>query len=664
LLIAALLTLVVVGVSSSPAVARPTSPHMILPMKSVHLAPPAPGLGKTGPLPEPAEQSVSVSSAISSAMPPRKAGPVDPIRLRVLVIAANGQEADLPAIKQALDFLGTPYTVYIASQTPNGLTPGYLSSGPEAFFQAVILTSGDLVYWDGTQYKGALTTAEWTNLANFESAFGIRQVSWYTFPTSDYGFNAPNWSGDTTPPAPPATANFTSPAGTGVFSYVNAALPLTITYAWVYKATPIVDPSNVPILQDGSGNALGLIKTYPNGRANLALTFDSNANLLHNLQLAYGVVNWATKGLFLGERHVYLATQPDDIFIDNKTWPASTPCNTSVDDPSLPSFRLSGPDITKLIEWQTARRSDPQTQSFAFELPFNAYGATGVYNPDTLTPTLIANQGYFYWVSHTWDHEDMTAMTYDAAMAEISQNNAYAAANFTNYSAGSLITPNMSGLNNAQVMMALVASGVNYILSDTSVSGGDNPSPNAGRFSALQPSVFIIPRHPTNLFFNVFQPVDWVAEYNCHYRSYWGRDLSYTEILDKESDIMLRYLLKGDIDPLMFHQPNLRAYDGTHSLLGDLIDATITKYKRYFNLPAVTLPQGQIGDRMVNRTVYNTAGCSASIIPNTSITITCNDAAVYVPVTGLNTVDAETYGGQKISFVLVQPGAPVTLPLT
>jgi hypothetical protein len=114
----------------------------------------------------------------------------------------------------------------------------------------------------------------------------------------------------------------------------------------------------------------------------------------------------------------------------------------------------------------------------------------------------------------------------------------------------------------------------------------------------------------------------------------------------------------------MFHQPNLRAYDGTHSLLGDLIDATITKYKRYFNLPAVTLPQGQIGDRMVNRTVYNTAGCSASIIPNTSITITCNDAAVYVPVTGLNTVDAETYGGQKISFVLVQPGAPVTLPLT
>jgi hypothetical protein len=158
--------------------------------------------------------------------------------------------------------------------------------------------------------------------------------------------------------------------------------------------------------------------------------------------------------------------------------------------------------------------------------------------------------------------------------------------------------------------------------------------------------------------------VDWVAEYNCHYRSFWGRDLNYTEIIDKESDIMLQYLLKGDIDPLMFHQTNLKAYDGTHSLLGDLIDATIVKYKRYFNLPINTFTQNQIGNRMGNRTVYNTAGCSASIIPNTSITITCTTSSVYVPVTGLNTVDAETYGGQKISWVLVQPGIPVTLPLT
>ena len=37
-------------------------------------------------------------------------------------------------------------------------------------------------------------------------------------------------------------------------------------------------------------------------------------------------------------------------------------------------------------------------------------------------------------------------------------------------------------------------------------------------------------------------------------------------------------MLMGDMDPQMFHQSNLHAYDGTHSLLGDLYDATFTTY--------------------------------------------------------------------------------------
>src|SRR5206468_2897952 len=110
-----------------------------------------------------------------------------------------------------------------------------------------------------------------------------------------------------------------------------------------------------------------------------------------------------------------------------------------------------------------------------------------------------------------------------------------------------------------------------------------NPSPNAGICSPGQPAVLMIPRHPTNLYFNVSTPAEWVAEYNSFYGQAglipppwgWGYDLNYEQILDRESQALLSYLLKGDIDPLMFHQPNLRAYDGTHTLLGDLLDATL-----------------------------------------------------------------------------------------
>ena len=41
-----------------------------------------------------------------------------------------------------------------------------------------------------------------------------------------------------------------------------------------------------------------------------------------------------------------------------------------------------------------------------------------------------------------------------------------------------------------------------------------------------QPGVFVIPRRANNLFFNVATPAEWAAEYNCHYNSYWGRNLT------------------------------------------------------------------------------------------------------------------------------------------
>src|SRR5438128_1595967 len=47
--------------------------------------------------------------------------------LRVLVIAADGSEVDLPAIRQTLDYLGTPYTIYLAAKNAGGLTADRLS---------------------------------------------------------------------------------------------------------------------------------------------------------------------------------------------------------------------------------------------------------------------------------------------------------------------------------------------------------------------------------------------------------------------------------------------------------------------------------------------------------------------------------------------------------
>ena len=136
-------------------------------------------------------------------------------------------------------------------------------------------------------------------------------------------------------------------------------------------------------------------------------------------------------------------------------------------------------------------------------------------------------------------------------------------------------------------------------MSDTSIAGYNNPSPNAGIYNSIQPSILMIPRHPTNLFYNVSNQGDWTAEYNCMYASYWGHNLTYAQILDQESQMMLVNILKGDIDPYMFHEENMRSYDSKgDTILGDLLNATLQKYKQYYNLPLQALMQEKLGQKV------------------------------------------------------------------
>jgi hypothetical protein len=172
----------------------------------------------------------------------------------------------------------------------------------------------------------------------------------------------------------------------------------------------------------------------------------------------------------------------------------------------------------------------------------------------------------------------------------------------------------------------------------------------------------MIPRRPTNLYYNVSTPTQWTNEYNVIYHSYWGRDLTYDEILDKESEVLLQYLLRGEVDPWMFHQANMRAYDAVHTPLGDLLDRALAKYRRLFVLPIRSPSFIALGEWVDNRMRYSAAGVvRASFSPSQgTMTITASDAVV-VPVTGVCSGSSETYGGQCISHVPVGPGQTAVL---
>ena len=69
-----------------------------------------------------------------------------------------------------------------------------------------------------------------------------------------------------------------------------------------------------------SGYAIASVTHYPDGRENLAVTAANNPYLLHSELLSYGLINWVTKGVFIGQRHVNLDAQVDDLLIDDDIW--------------------------------------------------------------------------------------------------------------------------------------------------------------------------------------------------------------------------------------------------------------------------------------------------------------------------------------------------------
>jgi hypothetical protein len=309
--------------------------------------------------------------------------------MRLLVINnaeanAGAGYADYPAITQILNYVGIPYTVIdVGSST---FTQPTLSDGNcHGYYQGIIYAFGNDIYTNSSLY---------TALTSYEITFGVRQLNWFTDPTTDFGLTASTGSVASTSTD---TAYYQS-AAKSVFYYANTANPITISGAYIYLTAPAAAGTATgsttvsqvtPLLMDGSadntGNTLSAITQFADGRQYLTQMFDSNPYLTHDLVLAYGLMNWVTKGVFLGDYHVYAAASADDNFISDSEWIPGTTClanpqtldRTAPDASSLPVFRADAADMTQLVTWQKTKQTDPLLSQFQLTLAFNGVGTTG-----------------------------------------------------------------------------------------------------------------------------------------------------------------------------------------------------------------------------------------------------------------------------------------------
>ena len=282
------------------------------------------------------------------------------------------------------------------------------------------------------------------------------------------------------------------------------------------------------------------------------------------------MVSWVTQGIFLGERHVYASPQIDDLFVASALYPGTGQ-----------TYRMTGADMQTFADWQRARQANPVFAGFRAAWVFNGYGAR-VGGADPLTSAAMTLAPGFTWISHTWDHRVLTGMSYASAFDELSLNNQFAiGAALAPYRIDNLVTPEISGLDNAEAMRAAWDIGVRQLASDTAKPEGRSKTPNSGIRNVVVPDLLEVPRRPTEVYYNVSQPAEWIAEYTAMYPGTY----TYDKLLATQSDQLLRYLLRGENCPWMFHQANVRDNGGGHSLLRDVLDAAFDRYLARASFP-------------------------------------------------------------------------------
>lgn len=638
----------------------------------------------------------ALAPIVLGAAPPQPL-PTQRVDLRVLVVGVTGSEPEYEAWQAALQREGVPLTALTAGSINDGVLADYGAN--RAKFQAVIVTTG-----------APLPTAAANALTKFEATFGIRQISeignFGGSPTS-HGLNNPF----TNPPAANQDGNvgLLTPLGQQLFPYLKGPVPIEGPGAFGFQATPApqVSPGSFQRVLDGPSNAayLGIYTSPLDLREEMVMTVQSNQFMLHNQLLRHGMLNWVTRGVYLGTQRNYFTLNIDDIFLPDTKWdPVSntTPgdlfpptCGGAPPQPACVDVRMVPSDVRAVINWQSAN-------GFKFDFLFNGVGVEEARGdppvPDPLTDDttdgLLANKAQFRWVNHTYTHLQMDGVSQTEIRLEILNNKNFAAQPGIDISINpqELVTGEHSGLGSYGAPLNIfMAPALLDQDPDVTWIGDDNSVQPIQR--AIGPAL-TVPRYPSNVYYNVATRSDQLDEYNWIYlpapngtcvnsntntcrstAAEWltnspNGELSY---VNSEVGIMFGHLMGNDPRPHFAHQSNLildangagilyKSTTAAPSVEPGVLDVLLAKYNTYFNVPLSQPTFSESGQLLQRQTLWAghvAAGRASGYLLDGKVHVVTTQG-MSVPLTGVNVGDL--YGGQRSGWTSVGIGDSVFTP--
>ncbi len=599
--------------------------------------------------------------------------------MKILFLSATADSKIEPSIKTALQTLsnmGIPYEHVVLTQDHTKDLSTKLSlynSDGSGKYYGIITSTGQLVYQDRNGiYKSALSDAEWSLLNEYERKFKVRRVSLYTYPTLSLGVKVLD-KGDYIQNRELTITDPTLQVGTGIKS--NVTLPVSNVLQYPAK---VINPQVAkPIFNFAipSNSVAGIIASFSDKREQMHFFFAQSIYSKTSMVLAPLWVQWLTRGVYVGKKRIYLNVQIDDVFLSTELWNLN----------KKEFYRITKDDLSEFIDHEKSfLRPETDNSNFRIELAFNGQGTHyfGGQNRDHLYIFSKENLEEFYWVSHTFSHPDLDRTSYIDAKIDIENNELLANKLFSSdkyYSPLSMVTPKISGLFSRDALNAIAAQNKLYVVGDNSRPELTPTQPNVGRYTTEsfngRDGVLIIPRNPTEIYYNVSLPEELISEYNHFYSDFFKRESTFTEIYERESDRVSNNLLSFNYSPYMFHQANLRKFnlDGKPtSLVSHWTDLVVSEVRKYSELPILNAKMDDLAKIYLERMDFENCGFHAKmVVENNGLEKILIDslANCVATISGIDvhstfnpSVSEEVYGTEN-SVKINLKGKPTTLNL-
>ena len=279
--------------------------------------------------------ALALSLPVALAATPARISPGQRVDLKVLLLSADGTEPGYGAWKAALEREGVPYDTLVAY---NGqaraatLTDARLADyGAEhARYQAVIVATGDL----GHEVTNAGRHDELPVGADRRRVGDAGEVRAHVrHPPAERlhgGHRGARPRRRVAGAVQDGRVGLLTAAGRAAFPYLKGPVAIAdddpaSAETFGYAARPVAGARLADAARRAGRHRLPRHLHAPDdGREEMVMTVASNQFQNHNQLLRHGMLNWVTRGVFLGYQRNYLELQVDDLFLGDDAWDEAT----------------------------------------------------------------------------------------------------------------------------------------------------------------------------------------------------------------------------------------------------------------------------------------------------------------------------------------------------